>query len=326
MIHPQFDTIRRAGTFAAALAALALHTACAAEPPERPFDPPVGSRWIIETETSTDEARAEGGTRNSLLKSRAEMTFDAKVADGFRITYVHRGTTAEGNDPTLPLVRSVAKALDDVPIKVTTDVHGRPVRVDNLDEAKAAVRRMAGSLTEPYKDKPQLVALLNQIMAGFVEVDADKAATSYVEDLPQLAKAQVTGMKRGEVRRSTDTVDSPLGGGAMKSNASFELTEADAATGKRTYVNTTSYDAAALKEFTQSLMKKLMAAAGNSATPQQIDDIVKQMVLSLDERAVLEVEDGMTRKITDKSVTSARALGRSMQKTEVRTITVTPAQ
>jgi hypothetical protein len=81
-----------------------------------------------------------------------------------------------------------------------------------------------------------------------------------------------------------------------------------------------------MKQFLQSLTRKLMAAAGDSVKPDQIDSILKQMVLSLDERTVFDVEDGMTRKITEKSVTAARALGHSMQNTESRTITVTPAQ
>jgi hypothetical protein len=328
MTQPQFQTIRRAGIFTLALAAtLTLHTArgLAADAPERPFNPPVGSRWIIETETTTDEIRAEGGARNSVVKTRAETTVDAKIADGFRITYVHRGATAEGNDPRLPLMRSAIQALDGVTIRATTDQRGMPLRVDNLDEAKAGMRSVAAGLTEPFKDKPQLAALLSQIMAGIIDVDADKAAASYLEELPQLAQAQATGMKPGEVKRSSDAVDNPLGGGVLKSNSSFTLSAADAASGKRTYVNTTAYDADSMKEFIQGLSKKLLAAAGDSATPAQIDSILKQMVLSLDERAEFSVEDGMTRRISEKTVTAARALGRSMQKTETKIIAVAPA-
>ncbi|MBR0830888.1 hypothetical protein JQ596_35825 [Bradyrhizobium manausense] len=327
MTHPKAVRLRLAAIFIGAAATLSLQAACApaADTTERPFNPPVGSRWVIETETRTDEMRAEGGARNSLIRTRAELSIDEKVADGFRITYVRRGTTAEGNDPTLPMVRSAAKALDDVPIKATTDRQGKPVRVDNLDEARAALRAMAGRITEPFKDKPQLVTTLNQIMAGLIEADAVKAAANYLEELPQLAKAQSTGMKLHEVRRTSDAVDNPLGGGAMKSNSSFELTAADSASGKRSYVNTTAYDPASLKELMQSLTRKLMVAAGNSVTPQEIDGIVKQMVLSLDARAEFSVEDGMTRKIADTTVTKASALGRSMQKTENRTIVVTAA-
>lgn len=49
------------------------------------------------------------------------------------------------------------------------------------------------------------------------------------------------------------------------------------------------------------------------------------MVLTLDDRAVFEVEDGMTRKIAEKSVTTMRAMGHYLQKVETKTFTVTRA-
>lgn len=326
MIKPNIHVFRRAGLLALALLTLALHSARApaADSSERPFNPPVGSRWIIETETGTDDVRPEG-RRNSLIKARAELTIEAKTAEGFRIVYVRRGATAEGNDPSLPMLRAGMQAVIDVPIRATTDMHGKPVRVDNLDEAKAAMRDAVEKVTAPFKDKPQVLAALQKLMARLTEADAVQAASDYLDELPDLAKAQGTGMKQGEVRRSTDMVNNPLGGGAMKSNSTFELKEADAATGKRVFVNTTSYDAAAIKEATQSLGKKLMAAGGSGVTSAQIDSILKQMDLSLDERTTFEVEDGMTRRVTEQSVMTVRALGHNLQKTESKTIAVTPA-
>ena len=64
---------------------------------------------------------------------------------------------------------------------------------------------------------------------GLIEVGADQAAAAYIEELPLLARAQNTGMKRGEVSRTSRAVDNPLGeAGALKSSDVFELTEADA--------------------------------------------------------------------------------------------------
>ncbi|MBR0758380.1 hypothetical protein JQ604_39905 [Bradyrhizobium jicamae] len=297
--------------------------AFAADAAERPYDPPVGSKWLIESETRSDDQRPDSA-RASLTRMRAELTIDERTADGFRITYVNRGAEIEGNDKMLPLVRSAISALKDVPIHATTDRAGKPVRVDNLDEAKAALRNAVTSLTAPFRDKPELAAVMTQMMAGLIEVDADKAAASYLEEMPLLARAQMTGMKLHEIRRSTNEAANPLGGsGGLKSNTAFELTELDAATGRRMFTATTSYDVASMKDFMQSVSKKLMAAAGSGVTPGQIDSLVKDMVLSLDERTVFEVEDGITRKVREKSVTAARALGHNMQKTEERTITVT---
>jgi hypothetical protein len=184
---------------------------------------------------------------------------------------------------------------------------------------------MKDGMFEPFKDKPQLVALLNQMMTGLIEVDASQAASAYIDELPALANAQGTGMKLGDIRRFTKSSENPLGGGALKSNAVLELTAADAATGKLTFVNTTSYDVDSLKDFMQSMTKKLLAAAGDGAKPAQIDSLIKSMKLSLDERTVFEVEDGMTRKLSEKSVTTAGAMGQTLSKTETRTITVTRA-
>ncbi len=311
--------------FVAALLSLGPNTGFAADTVERPYNPPVGSKWIIESETHSADTRPDG-PRQSVTKIHAELTVDAKTPEGFRITYVNRGASIEGNDPTAPMLRSAMKALENVPVHATTDLAGKPVRVDNLDEAKAALRNMVDSLTAPFQDKPQVVAVLKQMVNGLIEVDADQAAGAYVEEMPRFAKAQNTGMKQGDIRRSSRAADNPLGGnGTLKSSEAFELTEADGATGKRTYVSTTSYDMASMKDFMQSVSKKLMAAAGSGIKPEQIDSLVKSMVLTLDERAVFEVEDGMTRKITEKSVTTARAMGHNLQKTEDKTITITRA-
>jgi hypothetical protein len=293
----------------------------AADAVEAPYNPPVGSHWIIDTETSSDSQRPDG-SQTSLIKTHAEMTVDEKTADGFRISYVSRGASFEGNAPMLPVMGSAFKALENVTIHATTDLSGKPVRVDNLDEAKTAMRNMVGGMLAPFKDKPQVAAVLNQIMGKMIEVDAAQAATIYLEEMPVLARAQNTGMKPGEIRHSSDSAENPLGGGMLKSNSTFELTDANAATGKRIFVRTTAYDDASMKEMTQSVSKKLLAASGDASKAEQIEKLVKSMVLSLDERTTFEVEDGMTLKVSEKTVTQASAMGQKLSKTQIKTITV----
>ena len=295
----------------------------AADVVELPYNPPVGSHWVIDTETSTDDQRP-GGPRTSDIKTHAEMTVDAKTADGFRISYVSRGATFEGNAPMLPIMRQAFKALENVTIHATTDLSGKPIRVDNLDEAKSAMRALLDTMLAPFKDKPQVAAVMNQMMSRMIDVDATEAATVYLEELPALARAQGTGMKPGDVRHSTDSAANPLGGGALKSNSAFELTEADAATGKRVYVRTTAYDDASLKEMTQSVSRKLLAASGDASNAEQIEKLLKSMALSLDERTTFEVEGGMTRKVSERTLTMASAMGHQLSKTENKTITVSP--
>jgi hypothetical protein len=317
---------RSASVYAAAVAALILlHVApgLAAETAERPYNPPVGSRWIIESEANSDQARTDR-TETLRIKTRAELTIDAKTVDGFKITYVNRGTTVEGTAASLELLRSWAQAQENVAIHATTDLAGKPLNVDNLEEAKAAIRNMTGALTAPFQDKPELLAVFKQMISRF-DVDAGKAALVYVGDLAALAKAQNTGMTPGEVRRASHEVDSPLRGGSLKSNETFEMMDTDIAAGRLKYVETVSYDAASLRDFTQSFIKRLTAASGAAMTPERIDSLYSSLALSLDQRTEFEVEDGMTRKITTKKVTGVRVMGQNGSKTETSTITVTPA-
>jgi hypothetical protein len=80
-----------------------------------------------------------------------------------------------------------------------------------------------------------------------------------------------------------------------------------------------------MQEMTQSVTKKLLAASGDAAKADQIEKLVKSMALSLDERTIFEVEDGMTRKVSEKAVTLASAMGHQTSKTETKIITVTRA-
>lgn len=315
--------VRSVGFALAAMLSLHAEQAWSADTTERLFNPPVGSRWIIETMRETTETRTEG-RRAWKVGSRAELTIDEKTADGYRITYVRRGTTAEGDDPRLPLVRSATQALDGVPVRATTDLSGKPVRVENLDEAKAALITAAGRLSKPFEGKPQFIAALNQIMYGFIAADPETAADSYLDDVPLLAKAQNTGMELGEARHSSDTATSPLGGGMLKTNSTFQFIEADPASGRRVFTERTVYDPEAMKAVVQSLTAQAMAST-TEATPAQIESTVKQMEVSLDERVMFQVEDGMTRRITEKSVTTVRSMGRGLDKTQIRFITVSRA-
>ena len=104
---------------------------------EKVYDPPVGSRWTVETETRSEEMRPDG-TATSLIRARAELTIEQKTADGFRISYVQRDATVEGNARSVPLRRAYLKVLENVVIRASTDASGKPLHIDNLDEAKAS--------------------------------------------------------------------------------------------------------------------------------------------------------------------------------------------
>lgn len=312
----------RAGALAAFVAAVTMFDIAPAFAAEPVYDPQVGSRWMVETEARSEEIRPEG-TATSMIRTRGELTIEQKTADGFRISYVQRDATVEGNARSVPLRRAYMKVLENVAIRASTDPSGKPLHIDNLEEAKATMRAAASGLVEQFDRRPAARALFDQLMSELVDVDAGSAASVYVGALAVLAVAQNTGMNSGEFRQVTKPAENPLGGDALKSTEQFELVDADAARLK--FVNVTSVDAADMDEFMQSFARSLLAASGDSVTPERVRQLVGSMVFSFDKRAEFEVEGGMTRKVAESSRTVFRGMEQNLIQTDVRTITVTPA-
>lgn len=316
----------RGAALARALAVMATVAATLGAPravaAEAVYDPPVGSRWIVESEIRGEETRPEGST-TSMVRTRAELTVEEKTANGFRISWVQRGAIVEGNANSAALRRAYAGVLDNVVIRASTDSSGKPLRIDNLDEARAAMRRSADALAAQFAERPAARGLFDQLISELTDVDAASAASVYVDALAVLAVAQNTGMKPGEFRRASRPAENPLGGDALISNERFELVEAGDT--RRVFVNVTSIDAASMSDFMKSFAKSLLAASGDSVTPERVDLLVKSMVFSFDKRAEFEVADGITRKVSEKSTTVFRGMEQNLIQTEARTIAVTRA-
>jgi hypothetical protein len=278
------QTFRRAAALVVAVAALSLPMARPAAAAWLPFNPAAGSRWIVETENNTDDTR-NSGNRTALIKSRAEITVDGKTADGFKVTYVLRGAMAEGNDPSLPLLRSAMQALGDIPIHASTDQDGRPVRVDNLDEAEAAIRGMVDRETADFDDKPHVVAVLHRMLVRLAEANA----FNYLEGLPELARAPDDGAEAGEAK------------------SSFGFGYKDV-----------------LKVAAQSPGKKLLSAVGSAMTPMQFYTALSEMEFKFHMKTSTQHKDDMLIKMTQETVTEAHAFSYDLRKTENKSITVTP--
>ena len=318
--------VTRARAVAAALAMAVFSPALSssrAHAAELAYDPPVGSRWIVETEIRSEETRPEGST-TSLVRTRAELTVEAKTADGFRISWVQRGSMVEGNARSVALRRAYANVPENIVIRASTDASGKPLRIDNLDEARAAMRRSADTLAAQFAERPAARALFDQLMSELTEADAENAASVYIDAMVSLAAAQNAGMKPGEFRWTSKPAQNPLGGDALMANERFELTDVDSA-GRLIFVSATSVDPVAMSDFMQSFAKSLLAASGDSVTPARVDLLVKSMLFSFDKRAEFQVEDGMTRKVAEKSTTVFRSMEQNLTQSEARTIAVTPA-
>ena len=315
----------RAATFAVAVVAFAMFDAMPGFAAEQVYNPPAASRWMVETETRGEEIRPDS-TATSLIRTRAELTIEQKTADGFHISYVQRDATVEGNARSVPLRRAYMKVLENVVIRASTDLSGKPLHIDNLDEAKGKMRSVANELAGQFDRRPAARALFDQLMTELVEVDAGSAAAVYVDALGTLAIAQNAGMKPGEFRQALKPAENPLGGDALRSNERFELVEADVAAARLKFVSVTSVDPADMNEFMQTFARSLLAASGDSVTPERVNQLVGSMLFSVDKRAEFEVGDGMTRKVAEKSTTVFRGMEQNLIQTDMRTITVTPMQ
>src|SRR5262249_1914002 len=121
--------------------------------------------------------------------------------DGFSVTLVLRDATVEGNDPSLPLLRTAMQSLSDIPINVITDKRGRPVYLGNLDQADAAIDVALGKATAPSSEKLLAATGLHRMLGRLTEADSGIIAINYLDALPELAKAQATDAQASEVKR-----------------------------------------------------------------------------------------------------------------------------
>lgn len=316
----------RRSALAVLLVAVASCAASAADWVERPYNPPVGSRWILESKSSSDERRG-GGSRTMNTTMRGELTIESKTADGFRISYVGRSSQIDGNAPNVGLLREITEIMNGVVIRAQTNDAGRPIKLDNLEEVRATMRQVIGRMKAKFADKPAAAEAVEKLLNNMLMVDEARAAELYIDNAILLVMGQKTGLKVGELRRFVEEQPSPIGGGTIKSNIAFQIVNADQASGKVNYLRTTAFDVPSVKELTIKLTRQIMTAA-TQKSPGDIDKLekmLKEMDISMNGRTEIEVEDGMTRRVRDQSEMRASVLGQAASKIETKTVTVTPA-
>lgn len=290
---------------------------------ERPYNPPAGSQWSIVSQDDADELHANGERRERHVTMRAELTIDEKTPTGYKISYVVREFGITGNAPGIDIMQTAFGSIKDIVVRGRADPSGKPFVIDNLDEVRTAMRGVVDNLSKSFASKPQAAAILKQLLEGMLIVDGSEAARVYMEELPTLAAAQNTGLKPGDTRTEDERVNSPLGGGQLKATLTTRLTSWDDTTGKAFFTRKRQMDSGALKEVTVALTQKIMAAADQRATPQLLEQL-KNVTLTLENEAVIEVHDGMARRIDDRSYSLISLLGNSITKNEKKVVTVSP--
>lgn len=290
---------------------------------ERAYDPPVGSRWSIVSASDSEDNRGAAEKRDQHIRTSAEFTIDEKLADGYRITYVNRDIAITGNAPGTEIVSTAVGAVKGIVIKARTDRSGKPVAVENLDEVKAAIRAVIDRMVKAFEQKPQVAAFIRQLLERFLVADEKGAVTAFMEDLPLLAAGQNTGLKPGEVRRASEEVPNPLGGGAIKTSLVTRISEWDDKAGTVRITRKHDMDPEALKTVTLDLARKLAAVSDGKITPEMLE-IMKKITFTIDSTTTINVRNGMTGSVEDSSTTSISLMGQNMTKVEKKLVSVVP--
>jgi hypothetical protein len=286
---------------------------------ERPFDPPTGSRWIIQSDVTTENNR-NGRLQTIVVKTTSELTFEQKIADGFRISYVLRSAALESDAETTALLGPPSKAFENVVIHATTGPNGMPLRVENLDEVLAVAQKMIDGLSGAFSDKPEVAGAMRQMFTGMLIADDSRAPRFYLGDLALLALGQNTGLQQGEIRRSIEETPNPFGSGApIKSSTTLRIDSADPGIGNVRLLSTHALDPDAIKEVMRAMYKQ-------AGAPQQvIDRVIEQTTFIFDSRTEIDVEEGITRAVRHDEKTTINAADRRTIKHQRKLVTVTRA-
>jgi hypothetical protein len=109
--HKRWRLGRSAVGAAIVIAALIFAKSAVAETVERPFSPPVGSRWTIENiETETDEG-SNDPTTTSTKKTTQLLTYEGKLPEGYRISFQTTASTFEGDTDNPVTMRAGAAVM-----------------------------------------------------------------------------------------------------------------------------------------------------------------------------------------------------------------------
>jgi hypothetical protein len=308
-----------AGFFALSLVAPAV----AEEWTELPYNPPIGSRWIVESQSDETDNRPDG-VRTNQVKSRGELTIEGKTAAGFHVLYVMRDIAIEGNAPSVPLMKPVLSILKDLVVDAEIDASGKPVKVDNIDEAKTTMRAFVDRTFKNFEGAPKLAAVLRPAFDGMLNVEGADAAKIYLQEVSRLAVGQNTGLKFGETRQESSVSPNPLGGPSIKMTATFKIAKVDAKTGAVTYVRDSQTDPEGMKDFALSMMQKL-GLDGDKPMPPKVAAMIKEMKFSIDEHDEITVEGGMTRMLREEQSMSMSAMGYTLSKKTIDTLSLMPA-
>lgn len=288
----------------------------------QPFAPAAGSRWQVTTEdNSTDSRSAPARTRSSFASY--DLTYVAREGAGYRIAYVMREVRMEGDSPSIKVAQAAIGAMKDIVIHALTDGAGKPVRVLNEAEVRAAVVAAGERMASPYASTPELVKLIRQIFDAMSALKGEGAAAAWLEPLPLLAEAQNTTLRPGMEHRSAGEAPSPFGG-TLKSETVTRLA-GDPKPDRYAVIATETVDPASLKEAIISVSRRLSRTGDGAVTQREFESDLPRIELERLKTSRVDVENGMARAARTEVTIRAGLAGQTGDRRQVSTVTVRPA-
>jgi hypothetical protein len=274
---------------------------------ERPFDPPVGSRWIIQS-TVTKENDSDGHVQKQSVTTTAELVIEERVVEGFRISHVVRKVTYQADPDASALIEVIRKTLENLVVRATTAANGVPLRIDNLPEVHSAAQAAIADLTAPRAGTPEVAAALRQVARTMLLADERQAVKVYLPNLISLALGQNTGLSPGETRRIDNDEINPFGGTPIKSHTMLRIDQVEPDIGKVRYAAERSFDPDSVRALLGGLAQHFAAASKQALS---VDSVLKQLAMTLEGRSEIDVEEGMTRAVRETDTVTVRVPGRS---------------
>jgi hypothetical protein len=289
---------------------------------EKPYDPPVGSKWSIITERNSVELPSGGDRREDRTVMRTEMTIDQKLPDGFRVTYINRSADITGDTAAAKLAGDALRAMTDIPMHGRLDTAGRPVALENLAEVKTAMRMVVEKMVAKFEDNPKTADVIRGMLQPLLTAEGSEAATSYMEALTQLAPVQNAGIRPGDVRRDSENTSTPFGFG-FKASLTTRLDGYDEKTGRARYIRKREFDKDSLSEAVNTILRRLASAAENKTITPEMMEMMKKVNFSLEGETVYDTDNGMTVHLVDRDFMSASVMGAIFTSQQKKAIAVT---
>jgi hypothetical protein len=290
-----------------------------------PYDPPAGSRWSIQSEEHNGKSLA-GKTSATGSTRKEDFIIVEKTAAGFRADTVTRAYEATGNQKESVAGSALFGALRDVVIHVELDKSGKPLRIANLEEVRAAIRKGLDAALEVIDDA-KIKAKMHELLGAYLESATqtpETAAENFLDNLSLLATAQNTGLKLGEERRSIIDAPNPFGGESLQTPSVLRVTNADAAGDAITITETDFMDPAKMKKLALDMLKQLGMTEGKSGA--DAETLMREATLLTDYHTEFKVQKGMTRTVAAEANFTLSAQGLTLIKRDRTVVTVTPMQ